>query len=127
MSDDAKQDETPAPEEIGIEEFARLDLRIARVVRAEPHPNADRLLKLAIDLGGEERQIVAGIAERYRPEDLEGRLIAVVANLKPVKLRGEESRGMLLAASDAPKGGEGERNVVVVTPMSPIDAGSVVS
>jgi methionyl-tRNA synthetase len=89
-----------APELLGIEEFGRLDLRVARVVAAERHPNADRLLKLRIDLGEEERQVVAGIAACYQPEDLVGRLICVVANLKPAKLRGEVSQGMLLAASD---------------------------
>jgi methionyl-tRNA synthetase len=94
---------TPAPEEtlelLGIEEFQRWDLRVARVIAAEPHPRADRLLKLRVDLGGEERPLVAGIAGQYQPEDLVGRLIVVVANLKPARLRGEESRGMLLAAS----------------------------
>lgn len=84
---------------LGIEEFQRWDLRVARVLAAEPHPRADRLLKLRVDLGGEERPLVAGIAAQYRPEDLVGRLIVVVANLKPARLRGEESRGMLLAAS----------------------------
>jgi len=93
--------EAPKQEEplLGIEEFARLDLRVARITAAEAHPNADRLLKMRIDLGGEERQLVAGIASCYRPEDLVGRLIVVVANLKPAKLRGELSQGMLLAAS----------------------------
>ena len=108
------------PAEIGIEEFGRVDLRVARVIRAEPHPNAERLLKLAVDLGGEERQIVAGIASRYKPEDLEGRLIVVVANLKPVTLRGEESRGMLLAASG---GGE----IAVLSPIREVPPGSAVS
>jgi methionyl-tRNA synthetase len=93
----------PAAEEprelLGIEEFQRWDLRVARVIAAEPHPRADRLLKLRVDLGGEERPLVAGIAAQYKPEDLVGRLIVVVANLKPARLRGEESRGMLLAAS----------------------------
>lgn len=93
----------PEPEEmcdlLGIEEFQRWDLRVARVIAAEPHPRADRLLKLRVDLGGEERPLVAGIAAQYRPEELVGRLIVVVANLKPARLRGEESRGMLLAAS----------------------------
>lgn len=89
-----------ARELLGIEEFQRWDLRVARVVAAEPHPRADRLLKLRVDVGGEERPLVAGIAGQYRPEDLVGRLIVVVANLKPARLRGEESRGMLLAASD---------------------------
>ena len=84
---------------ITIEEFARLDLRVGRVVTAERHPKADRLLKLQVDLGGETRQLVAGIASCYQPEDLAGRLIVVLANLKPARLRGEISQGMLLAAA----------------------------
>ena len=105
--------------EITIEDFLKLDLRIARVAHAEPHPNADRLLKLRIDLGGEERQIVAGIASAYQPEELVGRLIAVVANLKPVKLRGEWSQGMLLAASS-------EGAVSLLSPDQEIPPGSAV-
>jgi methionyl-tRNA synthetase len=106
--------------EIGIEEFAKLDLRIARILLVEPHPNANRLLKIKVDLGGEERQIVAGIAESHTAEDLEGRLIPVVANLKPVRLRGEWSHGMLLAAS-------GPDTVTVLTPMREVPPGSPVS
>lgn len=77
-----------------------LDLRVARVVRAREHPNADRLLILDIDLGDEERQIVAGIVRHYELDELEGLRIVVVANLEPATLRGEESQGMLLAAED---------------------------
>ncbi len=83
---------------IAIDDFAKIDLRIADVVSAEPVPKADRLLKLQISIGGENRQIVAGIAEFYKPEDLVGRQVVVVYNLKPAKLRGIESQGMLLAA-----------------------------
>lgn len=83
-----------------IEEFRRVDLRVGTVVAAENHPNADRLLVLRVDLGGEERQIVAGIRSHYSPEQLVGRQIVVVANLQPATLRGVESQGMLLAASD---------------------------
>lgn len=86
--------------EITIDDFARIELRVARVLEAGPHPNAERLLKLKIDVGGEERQLVAGIAAHYKPEELVGRSIVVVANLKPAKLRGELSQGMLLAAGD---------------------------
>ncbi len=84
---------------IDIAEFARIDLRVAQVVAAEAIPGAKKLLKLEVDLGQEKRQIVAGIAEAYAPESLVGRKIALVANLKPAKLRGVESNGMLLAAS----------------------------
>ncbi len=105
--------------EIGIEEFLKLDLRIARVLRVEPHPNAEKLLKLTIDVGGSERQIIAGIAPWYRPDDLEGRSIVVVANLKPAKLRGEWSHGMLLAAS-------GPDTVAVLSPIRDVPPGSLV-
>jgi methionyl-tRNA synthetase len=83
-----------------IEEFSRVDLRVATVLSAEPHPNADRLLVLRIDLGDEQRQLVAGIREHYAPDELIGKRIVVVANLQPATLRGVESQGMLLAASD---------------------------
>ena len=104
---------------VSIEDFARLELRIARVLEAEPHPNADRLLKLQIDLGTERRQLVAGIASNYRPEDLIGKSIVVVANLKPARLRGEISQGMILAASDGDA-------VSILTPDRPVAPGSAV-
>lgn len=84
---------------LDYEDFAKVELRVAKIVHAEPVPKADRLLRMDITLGDEERQLVAGIAEHYRPEELVGKLIVVVANLKPAKIRGVESRGMLLAAS----------------------------
>ena len=116
-----------AKPEITFDDFAKLDLRVARVVRAEPHPNADKLLKLQLDDGsGRPRQICAGIRAQYTPEQLEGKLIVIVANLAPRQLRGEESRGMLLAASDADKGAE-TRSVVFVTPASDIAPGATVS
>jgi methionyl-tRNA synthetase len=86
-------------EEITIEDFARIDLRVARVIEASAIEGADRLLRLVVDLGGETRQLVAGIKKTYAPETLVGKHIIVVANLKPAQLRGVESRGMLLAAS----------------------------
>lgn len=119
-----------AKPEVSFDEFAKLDLRVARVVKAELHPSADRLLKLQLDDGsGVPRQICAGIRAQYKPEDLVGRLIVVVANLAPRKIRGEESRGMLLAASDAPKDSvpEGERRVVILRPDTDIGAGAIVS
>jgi len=84
---------------VDISEFARIELKVAKIVAAEKIEGAKKLLKLQVDLGTEQRQIVAGIAEAYAPETLVGRTIAVVANLKPAKLRGVESQGMLLAAS----------------------------
>ena len=86
-------------DEITIEDFARIDLRVAKVVEASPIEGADRLLRLVVDLGSETRQLVAGIKKTYAPEALVGKYIIVVANLKPAQLRGVESRGMLLAAS----------------------------
>ncbi|HET7558558.1 MAG TPA: methionine--tRNA ligase [Limnochordia bacterium] len=107
VSETPKSPETPDANEgdglIDIDQFAKVKLRLAEVVAAERHPNADRLLKLQVDLGGERRQIVAGIAKHYTPEQLVGRRIVVVANLKPATLRGEKSEGMLLAASSGEK------------------------
>jgi methionyl-tRNA synthetase len=88
--------------EITIEEFGRVDLRVGTIREATPHPNADRLLVLKVDLGEDApRQLVAGIREAYDVRSLPGQQVVVVANLKPAMLRGVESRGMLLAASDA--------------------------
>jgi methionyl-tRNA synthetase len=83
---------------ISIRKFLETQLRVARVVSAERVPNADKLLKLQVDLGDEQRQLVAGIALAYEPESLVGRSIVVVANLETARIRGVESRGMLLAA-----------------------------
>lgn len=121
----------PKPQ-IVFDDFAKVDLRIARVTHAEPHPNADRLLKLQLDDGsGEPRQICAGIRQYYAPEDLVGKLIVIVANLASRTIRGEESRGMLLAASSATKEeaseGGSERDVVVLAPMGDVPVGSIVS
>ena len=85
---------------ISYEDFAKLDLRIARVAEARPHPNADKLMLLQIEVGDETKQIVAGVRGHYEPEQLTGRQIVVINNLETALLRGEESQGMLLAASD---------------------------
>lgn len=112
---------------IAFEDFAKVDLRVAKITSAEDHPNADRLLKLQLDDGsGEPRQICAGIKGHYNAPDLVGRSIVIVANLEPRTIRGEESRGMLLAASDAAKG-EDDRAVVLLSPMSEIAPGATVS
>src|SRR5262249_29161684 len=91
----------PAPTSpaIAIDDFMKVDLRVAQILVAERIPKADRLLRLAVDLGYEKRQILAGIAQYYEPEKLIWRKIAIVANLAPRKMRGLESNGMLLAAS----------------------------
>jgi len=104
---------------ITIEEFGKVELCVATIKAAEPHPNADRLLVLKIDLGTEERQLVAGIRAHYAPEELVGKQIVVVTNLQPTTLRGVESQGMLLAASDGDK-------VIVLSPEKPIAPGSKV-
>jgi methionyl-tRNA synthetase len=84
---------------IAIEDFGKVELRVAQVLVAERIPKADKLLRLEVDLGYEKRQILAGIAQYYEPEKLIGRKIVIVANLAPRKMRGLESNGMLLAAS----------------------------
>ncbi|MEC0108120.1 methionine--tRNA ligase [Paenibacillus taichungensis] len=86
-------------EEISIDDFAKVELRVAQVIACEPVKKADKLLKLQLDLGYEQRQVVSGIAKFYSPEDMVGRKVICVTNLKPVKLRGELSQGMILAAS----------------------------
>jgi methionine--tRNA ligase beta chain len=105
---------------ITIDDFRKVELRVATVKSAEPHPNADRLMLLRVDLGEEERQICAGIRNHYAPEDLIGKQIVVVANLETAKLRGLESQGMLLAASD-------DGRVIVLTPDKPVQSGAKVS
>jgi len=85
---------------ITIDDFAKLDLRVAKVLEAEKVEGADKLLKLKVEVGDEIRQVVSGIAKYYNPEDLKGKYVILVANLKPVKLKGIESQGMILAASD---------------------------
>lgn len=85
---------------ITIDEFAKTELRVAQVIAAEKIANADKLLKIQLDLGYEKRQVVSGIAKYYKPEDLIGKKVICVTNLKPVKLKGEESKGMILAASE---------------------------
>ena len=87
------------PQHITIDDFAKVELRVAQILVAERVPKADKLLRLEVDLGTEKRQILAGIAEYYEPEKLIGRKIVIVANLAPRKMRGLESNGMLLAAS----------------------------
>ena len=104
---------------ITIDQFRGLELRVGTVKQAEPHPNADRLLVLHVDIGTEERQVVAGIRAHYDPAALVGRQVIVVANLELAKLRGVESQGMVLAAAD------GER-VVLLRPDDAVTAGAVV-
>lgn len=94
---------------VTYDDFAKLELRVAKVLAAKEHPNANKLLLLQIQVGGVEKQIVAGIRGHYEPDQLVGRQIVVVNNLAPATIRGEESNGMLLAASD-------EQGVVLLRP-----------
>ena len=108
----AKENAKPKPEpkkeevkkevkpEITIDDFEKLDLAVGQILEAKKHPKADKLLVFKVDLGDEVRQIVSGIAKFYKPEELVGKKVIVVKNLKAIKLRGEESHGMLLCASD---------------------------
>ncbi|HEX7233184.1 MAG TPA: methionine--tRNA ligase subunit beta [Candidatus Binatia bacterium] len=105
---------------ISIEDFRKVELRVATIKSAEPHPNADRLMVLQVDLGDQQRQICAGIRGQYTPEDLLGKQIVVVANLETAKLRGLDSEGMLLAASD-------DGRVIILTPEKSVAAGAKVS
>ena len=88
---------SPAIGKISFDTFKNVELRTAKVVAAERIPKADKLLRLQLDLGGEKRQIVAGIAQSYSPETITGKTILIVANLEPAVIRGVESHGMLLA------------------------------
>ena len=94
---------------ITFNEFKKIEFRVAKIKSAEHHPNADKLFVIKADLGGEERQLVAGLRGHYTPEQLEGKTIVVVSNLEPALLRGVESQAMLLAAQD------GEQIVLVTT------------
>lgn len=116
---DAAQ-EAPQETFIGIEDFAKVELKVAEVVEAERVPKTDKLLRLIVKIGEEQRQIVAGIAAFYEPEALIGKQVVVVTNLKPVKLRGIESRGMILAA----KSGE---LLSVLTPLNEVATGAQIS
>lgn len=109
---------------IQYDDFAKLDLRVATITQCQAHPNADRLLKLQVDLGTEQRQICAGVKAFYEPENLVGKQIIIVANLAPRKIRGEESNGMLLAASAMD--GEDLKDVVLLAPSKEVPAGSSV-
>src|SRR4051812_5511130 len=117
---------SPAPaatsNTIVYDDFAKVELRVATIVECVPHPKADKLLILQIDLGTEKRQICAGLKQHYQPEQLIGKQIVVVANLAPRKMLGEISNGMLLAATDPATG-----RVIVVSPGDMVAAGSKVS
>ena len=123
MIDDSKEDLTvknnqgsgpladdPIADEITIDDFARVDLRVAKIIKAQHVEGADKLLQLTLDLGGETRNVFAGIKSAYAPEDLEGKLTVMVANLAPRKMRFGMSEGMVLAA------GPGGKEIYILNP-----------
>ncbi|NLN47929.1 MAG: methionine--tRNA ligase [Clostridiales bacterium] len=116
-----EEEKVESKPEITIEDFDKIEFRVAKVLECEKVEGAKKLLKFKLEVGDEIRQVVSGIAENYKPEDLIGKNMVLVANLKPVKLRGIESQGMILAAS------ENDDNVVVITTLQDIKSGSVVN
>lgn len=103
---------------ISFEEFKKMDLRVGKIIKAEAIEKSKKLLKLQVDIGEEKRQILAGIAEFYNPDDLIGKKVAIVVNLEPIKMMGFESQGMILAA-----GGEG-KPIIFVVPEKEIPVGA---
>ncbi len=102
-----------------MEDFKKLELKVAEIKEVSEHPNADRLYVISVDLGDKTKQVVAGIRGDYQKEDLIGKQVVVVDNLDPVVLRGVESQGMLLAASD-------EAGISIVCPLRKVKPGSIV-
>lgn len=112
----------PLKPEITYDDFAKIDFRVAKITGCEPVKGSKKLLKLKVLVGTEERQIVSGISQHYKPADLIGKSVVVVANLKPAKLMGEASQGMILAAAD-----DGDKNLFVVIPEGELPSGSIVN
>lgn len=107
-------------DEIDINEFRKVILKVGKILSAEPIEGSEKLIKLQVDLKDSKRQIIAGIRKYYKPEDLIGKKIIVVTNLKPAVFMGNKSEGMLLAASDGQK-------ISLLTPDSDIEEGSIIS
>lgn len=122
LAGNAAEAAQPAEEQqlISIDDFQKIELRTATIMAAEAIPKAKKLLKLQVDLGTEKRQLVAGLAEYYQPEDLIGKTVIMLANLQPATIRGVESQGMLLAV-------EGENGLAILTPEKPVPPGKRVS
>ncbi len=104
---------------ISIQDFFKIELKIARIKEVKEHPNADRLYILKVDVGGDERQLVAGIRSSYTNIELIGREVVIVSNLEPAVIRGEKSEGMLLAVSD-------EKGISIISPDRDVPSGSKV-
>ncbi|MBN2259045.1 MAG: methionine--tRNA ligase [Clostridiales bacterium] len=117
-AEEKKEEKMIFKDEITIDDFAKLDLRIAEIISVEKHPKADRLLVLQLQVGSERRQVVSGIAEYFDIQELIGKKVTLVANLKPVKLRGIESQGMILAATKDKKMGLLSADIDSGTPIS---------
>ncbi|MCX5716190.1 MAG: hypothetical protein NTV07_04940 [Candidatus Omnitrophica bacterium] len=103
----------------GIDDFRKIELKIASIVEVKDHPNADKLYVITVDLGDVKKEVVAGIKPSYTKEALVGKQVVIVNNLDPVTLRGVQSNGMILAASD-------DTGIVVVTTDKPVKLGSIV-
>lgn len=104
---------------VTVEEFKKLELKVARIKEVQDHPNADKLYVITIDLGDKTKQIVAGIKVSYKKEELIGKQVVVADNLEPAVLRGVESQAMLLAASD-------ETGITIISPEKKVKLGSIV-
>jgi len=104
---------------VSFEEFKKLSLKIARIKEVKDHPNADKLYIVKVEIGGEEKELVAGIKKAYKPEELSGKLVVVVDNMEPATIRGIESKGMILASQDGD-------NMAVICPDKDIASGSLV-
>jgi len=104
---------------VSFEDFKKLSIKIARIKEVKDHPNADKLYVVKVDIGGEEKELVAGIKKAYKPEELIGKLVAVVDNMAPATIRGVESNGMILAAQDG-------ENMAVISPDKDISPGTTV-
>ncbi len=111
----------PMKDEITFDEFTKMDIRISTILTAEKHPDADKLLKMTVDTGIDERTIVSGIAAHYKPEDIIGKQVSVLINLAPRKIRGVESQGMILMAEN------NEGSLAFVSPEKVIDNGGIIS
>ena|SRR3989344_5958881 len=107
---------------ISLSDFQKLDLKVGKIIKAEPHPNADKLVVLTVDLGeGKNRTMVAGLKNHYKLDELKGKKAVFVANLKPTNLRGVESNGMILAAVS-----DDEKDIVILAPEKDIKQGTKV-
>ena len=116
-----KEEKEDTKEEVTIDDFDKLDIRVAEVLDVEDHPKADKLFVLKLKVGDMERQVVSGIKDHYKKEDLIGKKVLMIVNLKPIKLRGVESKGMILAAEDD------EKNLSLASTLADLKSGAKIS